>query len=145
MPARCPSETAESARRVGSWRGGPGRCRLARALVRAVARRSHPASLLDRRSVPLLFGHALAVTAAHGPADQPSRRQHRRCGPAVEPSRGGRSRAVALIVRSEEHTSELQSPCISYAVFCLNKKTIVLPTRRRFYHTHNLKRSCVKP
>src|SRR2546426_7791195 len=25
-------------------------------------------------------------------------------------------------VRSEEHTSELQSPCISYAVFCLKKK-----------------------
>src|SRR5256885_6277213 len=24
--------------------------------------------------------------------------------------------------RSEEHTSELQSPCISYAVFCLDKK-----------------------
>src|SRR5256885_11531209 len=26
--------------------------------------------------------------------------------------------------RSEEHTSELQSPCISYAVFCLKKKRI---------------------
>src|SRR2546426_5765557 len=25
-------------------------------------------------------------------------------------------------LRSEEHTSELQSPCISYAVFCLKKK-----------------------
>src|SRR2546426_6360643 len=24
--------------------------------------------------------------------------------------------------RSEEHTSELQSPCISYAVFCFKKK-----------------------
>src|SRR5256885_4125097 len=24
-------------------------------------------------------------------------------------------------LRSEEHTSELQSPCISYAVFCLKK------------------------
>src|SRR3989454_6807587 len=29
--------------------------------------------------------------------------------------------ALAL-ARSEEHTSELQSPCISYAVFCLKKK-----------------------
>src|SRR2546426_4549450 len=32
--------------------------------------------------------------------------------------------------RSEEHTSELQSPCISYAVFCLkkkNKKTLSPP------------------
>src|SRR2546426_9026264 len=27
--------------------------------------------------------------------------------------------------RSEEHTSELQSPCISYAVFCLKKKNNV--------------------
>src|ERR1039457_4688349 len=26
--------------------------------------------------------------------------------------------------RSEEHTSELQSPCISYAVFCLKKKNL---------------------
>src|SRR5256885_7637217 len=26
------------------------------------------------------------------------------------------------LLRSEEHTSELQSPCISYAVFCLKKK-----------------------
>ena len=28
------------------------------------------------------------------------------------------------IVRSEEHTSELQSPCNSYAVFCLKKKKL---------------------
>src|SRR5256885_3523668 len=33
--------------------------------------------------------------------------------------RGGEERQL----RSEEHTSELQSPCISYAVFCLKKKT----------------------
>src|SRR5256885_9255175 len=34
--------------------------------------------------------------------------------------------------RSEEHTSELQSPCISYAVFCLKKKkenTVIRPTQ----------------
>src|ERR1700720_2990534 len=62
------SETLESARRVGSCRGGPGRCRLGRALVRAGARRSHPASLLSRRSAPLLCGRALAVTAPHEPA-----------------------------------------------------------------------------
>src|ERR1039457_5509844 len=29
---------------------------------------------------------------------------------------------VALSLRSEEHTSELQSPCISYAVFFLKKE-----------------------
>src|SRR2546426_8421376 len=28
--------------------------------------------------------------------------------------------------RSEEHTSELQSPCISYAVFCLKKNSDAL-------------------
>src|SRR5688500_12147686 len=28
------------------------------------------------------------------------------------------------LARSEEHTSELQSPCISYAVFCLNNQTL---------------------
>ena len=52
MRARSLSETSESARRVGSYRGGPLRFRLARALVRADARRSHPASRLGRRSVP---------------------------------------------------------------------------------------------
>src|SRR2546426_8204866 len=32
--------------------------------------------------------------------------------------------------RSEEHTSELQSPCISYAVFCLKKKKTTTVHRR---------------
>src|SRR3712207_6926082 len=32
--------------------------------------------------------------------------------------------AHELVVRSEEHTSELQSRHISYAVFCLKKKTM---------------------
>src|SRR3546814_5681747 len=38
---------------------------------------------------------------------------------------GGRmGRAIAQVIRSEEHTSELQSLMrISYAVFCLKKKT----------------------
>ena len=43
---------------------------------------------------------------------------------------------VALFYRSEEHTSELQSPCcISYAVFCLNmacaKASPIMPTPPR--------------
>src|ERR1700720_4359306 len=58
MPMRSPSETAESARRVGSYRGGPGRCLLWRALVPAASRRSRPASLSGRRSAPPLCGHA---------------------------------------------------------------------------------------
>ena len=38
------------------------------------------------------------------------------------PSGCGKS-TLLNILRSEEHTSELQSPClISYAVFCLKKK-----------------------
>src|SRR3546814_4626277 len=38
----------------------------------------------------------------------------------------GSAMAVASIVRSEEHTSELQSLMrISYAVFCLKKKKII--------------------
>jgi hypothetical protein len=55
MRARSPSETSESARRVGSCRGGPGRCRLWRALVRDGAHRSHPASLLSRRDGRLVY------------------------------------------------------------------------------------------
>src|SRR5436190_12018202 len=45
--------------------------------------------------------------------------------------------------RSEEHTSELQSTVISYAVFCLKKKTKVerfgtsWPTLYNYY-THNI-------
>src|SRR3546814_9321273 len=45
-------------------------------------------------------------------------RQHRR-------SLGNRRRARRPVIRSEEHTSELQSLMrISYAVFCWKKKTI---------------------
>src|SRR6266446_9959530 len=34
--------------------------------------------------------------------------------------------SVTSARRSEEHTSELQSPCISYAVFCLKTTTLRL-------------------
>src|SRR3712207_8929682 len=46
-------------------------------------------------------------------------RQVARPQPAVR----SEASAVRLLVRSEEHTSELQSRNISYAVFCLKKKT----------------------
>src|SRR3546814_2631171 len=43
---------------------------------------------------------------------------------------------TGAISRSEEHTSELQSLMrISYAVFCLNKKT-TRPTKTRYAHHH---------
>src|SRR5207249_276573 len=80
-----------------------------RALVRAAARHSHPARLLSRRSVPLLCGHASAVTAPHEPAYQPSRHQHRRCGPAAEPWRGARSHAPAQIVSDERPRSSISN------------------------------------
>src|SRR3546814_2038765 len=42
----------------------------------------------------------------------------------------------ALVIRSEEHTSELQSLMrISYAVFCLKKKIIRL-TKKQHNHKH---------
>src|SRR3546814_5588822 len=45
-----------------------------------------------------------------------------------------------LILRSEEHTSELQSLMrISYAVFCLKKKKTKKPTE--ITHTHNKQRN----
>src|SRR3546814_8228176 len=48
-----------------------------------------------------------------------------------------RSTAVEAHHRSEEHTSELQSLMrISYAVFCLKKKTNKSTTTRHEYHTH---------
>src|SRR3712207_8136814 len=41
---------------------------------------------------------------------------------ASSSSRIGALRSMARAIRSEEHTSELQSRHISYAVFCLKKK-----------------------
>src|SRR3546814_5961923 len=53
--------------------------------------------------------------------------RERGAGAQVEPDPAGLQHVVAgrrLFVRSEEHTSELQSLMrISYAVFCLKKKT----------------------
>src|SRR5213079_3594057 len=46
-----------------------------------------------------------------------------RSGPPDPGQRGGPARPACDPARSEEHTSELQSPVvISYAVFCLKKK-----------------------
>src|SRR3546814_5404766 len=62
------------------------------------------------------------------PADQPRDeveflRRHRSAPPAIRASRGPISDIPTISLRSEEHTSELQSLMrISYAVFCLKKK-----------------------
>src|SRR6202040_162648 len=100
-PVRSPSETTESARRVGSCHGGPGRCRLWRVLVLAASRHSRPASLSGQRSAPLLFGHALAARAPHGPACLPFQCRRRRPEPGAVPWRVARSRAPAPIVPDE--------------------------------------------
>src|SRR3546814_1665349 len=48
-----------------------------------------------------------------------------RCMPRFEPVRAGEMAQDRIAVRSEEHTSELQSLMrISYAVFCLKKKIL---------------------
>src|SRR3712207_9000970 len=39
-----------------------------------------------------------------------------------QPGRGDAVQEAGRLIRSEEHTSELQSRHISYAVFCLKKK-----------------------
>src|SRR3546814_4260502 len=48
----------------------------------------------------------------------------RQCDRIVASGGAFQQAAIAAVIRSEEHTSELQSlMCISYAVFCLKKKT----------------------
>src|SRR3546814_4431978 len=61
------------------------------------------------------------IDAKHRPRAHDDLLDHRSHGPA----RGPLARAEGIALRSEEHTSELQSLMrISYAVFCLkNKKT----------------------
>src|SRR3546814_2561668 len=52
-----------------------------------------------------------------------SSRSYRPCPPSQLSSRTAAGKSAARTVRSEEHTSELQSLMrISYAVFCLKKK-----------------------
>src|SRR3546814_3130141 len=52
------------------------------------------------------------------------------------PSENPRSRVAPPTVRSEEHTSELQSLMrISYAVFCLKKKTHII-NKYNYKHTN---------
>src|SRR3546814_10644707 len=69
-----------------------------------------------------------------GPAAQvgasPYRYLSSRCFSASLPG------SLAMVLRSEEHTSELQSLMrISYAVFCLKKKIIYI---KRFKHKHHV-------
>src|SRR3546814_8136257 len=56
--------------------------------------------------------------------DHPASNDPRKPVLAVRLPGGGLSTRTGIVMRSEEHTSELQSLMrISYAVFCLKKKT----------------------
>src|SRR3546814_1632786 len=90
-------------------------------------RAKHDADDIARREI---LGHARQ--REHRPADQPRRLVD---ADLVEAGFGKAPSGLAdrLPMRSEEHTSELQSLMrISYAVFCLNKKTTA--TSPKQYH-----------
>src|SRR3546814_7038649 len=66
-----------------------------------------------------LVGPGAAPGNAHAEGGEVALRVQRRLGPG----RGKRTILIVLYIRSEEHTSELQSLMRnSYAVFCLKKK-----------------------
>src|SRR3546814_7769652 len=93
-------------------------------LASGLARDRHDA-VEKRRQVEIGHGRSIVHAAAAGPAARIA--DHTRSGVAgMSMSRtpsGARASSTALITRSEEHTSELQSLMrISYAVFCLKKK-----------------------
>src|SRR3546814_7036902 len=75
---------------------------------------------IARSSMPELGLNAVTESPLLGPTRNPWNLDYKPGG-----SSGGGSAAVAAgVVRSEQHTSELQSLMrISYAVFCLTKKT----------------------
>src|ERR1051325_167607 len=77
-----------------------------------------PATALLFRSVRY-FSTAIAAVVASPTAVVTWRVSWARRSPAAK------SPGMEVIIRSEEHTSELQSPyVISYAVFCLKKKIL---------------------
>src|SRR3546814_1841016 len=77
------------------------------------------------------------------PSTSSTARPAARWNPACRTGSGRCSRAYAAGTcptrrRSEEHTSELQSLMrISYAVFCLKKKTRKITTSRMYYMQNN--------
>src|SRR3546814_6322849 len=70
------------------------------------------------------FGSILNKRTDRSPGPPDSRIADATAGPSLcAPKNFGAGGALTRAIRSEEHTSELQSPMrISYAVFCLNKK-----------------------
>src|SRR3546814_3164537 len=88
-----------------------------RLVRRSILRRSRLTTASRCRSSKCERGRAAIAINSSRAQTSPLRPQSR--------FRKANSVAVSLIVRSEEHTSELQSLMrISYAVFCLKKKKI---------------------
>src|SRR3546814_2398454 len=86
-----------------------------------------PGQSLDRLTARLLTGIGDVLRRKTRSRHRPGRYRHRHGGRAggLLPAHSGRPcrSGAALDMRSEEHTSELQSLMrISYAVFCLKKK-----------------------
>src|SRR3546814_5058091 len=101
---------------IDRWQGGPARRDVGKSAGSAGAGRQHRMArhriiaieiLADRNAVRRAFGDG---------GETPDRQAPRRAARRKEIP-------IALVVRSEEHTSELQSLMrTSYAVFCLKKK-----------------------
>src|SRR3546814_2168955 len=121
----CSSDLADRARRYA-----PRQCRAGVGWRRYGAR-----PLRDRRRHDAELGRARrsAVIVRRLDLDRAAHRLFRLGG-----SRAARFDRLAIVprqIRSEEHTSELQSLMrISYAVFCLKKKTKISATLSTYYH-----------
>src|SRR3546814_13037366 len=83
----------------------------------------HSLSLHDALPIFLIYGSAIILCqplAACGSAEAPSASTNDKVAAKAAPAIPA---DAPLVIRSEEHTSELQSLMrISYAVFCLKKK-----------------------
>src|SRR3712207_8303445 len=89
----------------------------------------HDALPISRRAGPRSAGGAGRPVRSARPPRRPSppsagKRRLASGRPSRAAARSGRE------PRSEEHTSELQSANISYAVFCLKKKKLKVPTSK---------------
>src|SRR3546814_8497548 len=103
-------------------------------------RSTFPLPLLAERGVIVTNGNGLnahtvadyavmGILVAAKRFDEVVRIADRREWPFVAPGQAELAGSRALVIRSEEHTSELQSLMrISYAVFCLKKKTTLMIT-----------------
>src|SRR3546814_4992245 len=117
-------QTALSRRASLSHHGSGARCAIFPNSAQSKAFQLRLASLERRRYV-------VFRTQEKPPRPQALRRASRRRRPNSEETPRGRRHALLPVVRSEEHTSELQSLMrISYAVFCLKK------TKKRTTYTH---------